>query len=80
MYVDLTLILKFYAFLDLSQFKCEERRESLCLYVIFITSMLYSQLNHGYNIKFSSDFAGQLVSANQIYGHAENIKDTWKYY
>lgn len=49
---------------------------SLCNIYIFITSMLYSQLNHGYNIKFSSDSAGQLVSANQIYGHAENIKDT----
>lgn len=37
-YVDLTLILKFYGFLDLSEFKCEEKRESLCLYVIFIFS------------------------------------------
>lgn len=37
--------------------------------------MLYSQLNHSYNLKFSSNSARELVSANQIYGHIEIIKD-----
>lgn len=42
--------------------------------------MLNSQLNHSKNIKFSSDSARQLVSANPIYGHVENTKDKWKYH